>query len=129
MIFLLWGHLGHENGKGVHVPSFRLYTPLLCSLSLHKSSFKTRGLFALAQILMLPDELMAVIKNCISSVESQKGDIDIQRCSVENQKGAITVQSLYGDSALLVFNRTSLNSGSALLPHTDDFMIGKIDID
>ena len=30
----------------------------------------------------------------ILSVESQKGAIDIQRCSVENQKGAIAVQSL-----------------------------------
>ena len=27
----------------------------------------------------------------ISSVESQKGAITIQRCSVENQKGAITI--------------------------------------
>ena len=29
----------------------------------------------------------------ISSVESQKGVIEAQRCSVENQKGAIAVQS------------------------------------
>ena len=27
----------------------------------------------------------------ISSVESQKGTITIQRCSIENQKGAITI--------------------------------------
>ena len=32
---------------------------------------------------------------CISSVESQKGIIAIQRCSVENQKGAIAVQSAW----------------------------------
>ena len=31
----------------------------------------------------------------ISSVESQKGIIAIQRCSVENQKGAIAVQSVW----------------------------------
>ena len=31
----------------------------------------------------------------ISSVESQKGAINIQRCSVENQKGAIPVQCLW----------------------------------
>ena len=35
----------------------------------------------------------------ISSVESQKGVITVQRCSVENQKGAITM-ILYQDSAL-----------------------------
>ena len=29
--------------------------------------------------------------NCISSVESQKGTINIRRCSVENQKGATTI--------------------------------------
>ena len=34
-----------------------------------------------------------------SSVESQKGVNDIQRCSVENQKGTIDV-TVYGDSAL-----------------------------
>ena len=31
----------------------------------------------------------------ISSVESQKGVIAVQRCSIENQKGAIAVQSLW----------------------------------
>ena len=31
----------------------------------------------------------------IMPVESQKGTINIQRCSVENQKGAIAVQSLW----------------------------------
>ena len=31
----------------------------------------------------------------MSSVDSQKGVITIQRCSVENQKGAIAVQSLW----------------------------------
>ena len=51
-----------------------------------------------------------------SSVESQKGTINIQRCSVENQKGAIPVQSLWWNlSVLLVLNGTSLNSDSALL--------------
>ena len=34
-------------------------------------------------------------ENKLSSVESQKGAITIQRCSVENQKGAIAVQSLW----------------------------------
>ena len=33
--------------------------------------------------------------NSISSVESQKGAINIQRCSIENQKGAIAAQSLW----------------------------------
>ena len=31
----------------------------------------------------------------ISSVDNQKGAINIQRCSAENQKGAIAVQSLW----------------------------------
>ena len=31
----------------------------------------------------------------ISSVESQKSAINIQRCSVENQKGTIAVQSIW----------------------------------
>ena len=31
----------------------------------------------------------------ISSVESQKGAINIQRCSIENQKGTIAMQSLW----------------------------------
>ena len=67
----------------------------------------------------------------VSSVESQKGAITIQRCSVENQKGTITIQrcsiewlrtrralspwTLYSDSALLVLNGTSLNIYTALL--------------
>ena len=34
-----------------------------------------------------------ICKNQISSLESHKGAINIQRCSVENQKGDITVQS------------------------------------
>ena len=46
----------------------------------------------------------------MSSVESQKGVIIVQRCSVENQKGAIAVQSVYNDNALLVLDGTSLNS-------------------
>ena len=37
------------------------------------------------------------------------------KSSVENQKGAITVLKVYGDDALLVLNRTSFNSDSALL--------------
>ena len=35
------------------------------------------------------------MSNVISSAESQKGVIAVQRCSVENQKGAIAVQSLW----------------------------------
>ena len=31
----------------------------------------------------------------ISSVESQKGAVTVQRCSIENQKGTIAVQSLW----------------------------------
>ena len=49
-----------------------------------------------------------------SSVESQKGAINIQRCSAQNQKGAIAAQSIC-DSALLVLNGTSLTIESALL--------------
>ena len=52
----------------------------------------------------------------ISSVESQKGAITIQRCSIENQKGAIGINIVgYNDYTLLVFNETSLNIDSALL--------------
>ena len=40
----------------------------------------------------------------ISSVESQKGIIAVQRCFVENQKGTIAVQSIYGNNALLALN-------------------------
>ena len=47
---------------------------------------------------------VAIMYSHISSVESQKGTINIQRCPVENQKGTIAVQSLYGDSALLALN-------------------------
>ena len=32
---------------------------------------------------------------CISSIESDKGAITIQRCSVENQKGAITIDFVH----------------------------------
>ena len=41
--------------------------------------------------LLTTDRLMCII----SSVESQKGSINIQRCSVENQKGVIVVQYLW----------------------------------
>ena len=44
----------------------------------------------------------------VSSVESQKGAINIQRCSVENRKGTIVVQSLCGDNTLLVHKETSI---------------------
>ena len=48
-----------------------------------------------------------------SLVESQNGIITIHWCSFENQKGAIAV--VYGVSAFLVLNGTSLNSINALL--------------
>ena len=56
--------------------------------------------------------------NCcyISSLESQKGVIAVQRCSVENQK-ALSPHKLYSDSALLVLNGTSLIFNYALLAH------------
>ena len=34
----------------------------------------------------------SLLSNLIMSVESQKGTVNIQRCSVENQKGAINIQ-------------------------------------
>ena len=34
---------------------------------------------------------VSYIYDVISTIESQKGAITIQRCSVENQKGAITI--------------------------------------
>ena len=49
------------------------------------------------------------------NVESQKGIITIPRCFIENQKSDIPLYKVYGDSALLVFNGTSLNSVNALL--------------
>ena len=51
----------------------------------------------------------------VSSVESQKGAVNIQRCSVENQKGTIAVHTVNGDRTLLVLSETSMNSDSALL--------------
>ena len=58
----------------------------------------------------------------ISSVESQKGANNIQRCSDQNQKSrrALSLYKVYSDSALLVLNGTSLNSDSALLAINDD---------
>ena len=50
----------------------------------------------------------------ISSVESQKGIITIQRYSFENKKGDIAVQ-IQSDSALMVLKGTSLNSDNAPL--------------
>ena len=47
-------------------------------------------------------------------VESQKGAINIRRCSVENRR-ALSLYKVYGDSVLLALNGTSLNSDSALL--------------
>ena len=51
----------------------------------------------------------------VSSVESQKGVITVQRCSIENQKGTIAVYKVYGNSTLLVLNGTSLICNNALL--------------
>ena len=48
-------------------------------------------------------------------IESQKGAITIQTCFIEYQKGAVAIDTLYSDCALLVLNRTSLNTESALL--------------
>ena len=49
----------------------------------------------------------------ISPAQSQKGVIIIQRCPVENQKADIA--NFYGNIALLVLNRTSVNRNNALL--------------
>ena len=59
----------------------------------------------------------------ILSIESQKGAINIQRCSIENQKGilALQVYNVYGDSALLVLSRISLKSVNALLAFTQRY--------
>ena len=53
----------------------------------------------------------------LSDFESQKGIRGIWSCSTENHKGTIWVlpYKLYGVSALLVLNGTSLNSNNALL--------------
>ena len=56
-------------------PSF---PSLSCILSLYTASF-----------------VYHFLSSCITSVESQKGAIDIQRFSVENKKGAIAVQCLW----------------------------------
>ena len=47
-----------------------------------------------ANFVSLPHRQISYLK-MISSVESQKGVIAVQRCSVENQKGTIAVQSLW----------------------------------
>ena len=79
--------------------------------------------------LSLYNVYMRTVCESISSVESQKGAINIQRCSVENQKGTINihrcslenhkgtiaVQCLWRYSTLLVLNGTSLNNDRALL--------------
>ena len=54
-------------------------------------------------------------KRNISSVESQKAAININKGSVENQKGAIALQSLYGVAPLWFSTKHFLNSDSALL--------------
>ena len=56
----------------------------------------------------------AKIIKMISSVESQKGVIAAQRCSVENQK-RLMLYKVYGNSALLVLNGTSVSCNNALL--------------
>ena len=53
-------------------------------------------------ILLTVHNLLFKLHN-LSSVESQKGAINIQRCSDENQKGAITVQSLVIAPVFIVF--------------------------
>ena len=50
----------------------------------------------------------------ISSIESQKGVNAVQRCSVENRR-VLSLYKVYGNSALLVLNRTLSNSINALL--------------
>ena len=44
----------------------------------------------LNQILNLKEK-KTFIKFCMSSVESQKGVNDVQRCSIENQSGALAM--------------------------------------
>ena len=56
----------------------------------------------------------------ISSVENQKGIIAVQRCSIENQ---LSLYKVYGNSAILVLNRTSLNCNNALLALNWRYMI------
>ena len=67
-----------------------------------------------------------------SSVESQKGAINIQRCSVENHKGSILLYNVYIDSALLVLNgNLQMNIDSALLAlnwqHIDSLLKRRIE--
>ena len=51
----------------------------------------------------------------ISSVESQKGAISIFKDVPLRTRRALWLYNIYGDSALLVLNGTSLNGDSALL--------------
>ena len=55
------------------------------------------------------------VQEHVSSVESQKGVIAAQRCSIENQKDRLLMYKVYGNSALLVLNGTSLICNIALL--------------
>ena len=73
--------------------------PLLRAM-FHKMNFNQKG----------HKDPIADLATAKSSVESQKGAINIQRRSVEKQKDAID-----GVRALLALHRTSLNIDSALL--------------
>ena len=53
--------------------------------------FMTNMFYVVVYNFLSQEYMQMIPHNHISSVESQKGAINIQRCSVENQKGAIAV--------------------------------------
>ena len=75
------------------------------------------GVFCLCQWIYIPDvfEDMKSLQTLwfkISSVESQKGAITIQRCSIENQKGTITIQrcSIENQKGAITIQRCSVEN-------------------
>ena len=91
---------------------------LSSSLSIHTTVpnfFFKPDLYGYVRKVVMLMSYVVSYESHISSVESQKGAIIIQRCFVENQKGATAIDIVQQFSTLLVVNRTSLNIDSALL--------------
>ena len=60
-------------------------------------------------------DINLIINVYLANMMTLKNTISPSISSVESRMGTITTGAIYGNSALLVLNRTSLNSDSVLL--------------
>ena len=108
VVFAAHVHSGHLPHAALKIPPERIIT-------VFNKDLVNSGHLSITATFSVSLEWPLLAGLTVLSVESQKVVITFQQCSVdENQKG-LWLYKVYGNSALLVLNGTSLNSDNALL--------------